>query len=130
MPERESVIDFLSNLQIRVFTWRFGVPVGTDRFGNRYFRDRRHSAGRRDRRWVLYNGASDASKVPPEWHGWLHHSSAAPMKEGDGPFHKPWQQPYVPNQSGTLEAYRPPGHTFEGGHRAAASGDYEPWTPN
>ena len=32
--------------------------------------------------------------------------------------------------TGTALAYRPPGHTLKGGHRAPATGDYEPWTPN
>ena len=31
--------------------------------------------------------------------------------------------------TGTDLAYRPPGHTLMGGHRAKATGDYEPWTP-
>jgi NADH:ubiquinone oxidoreductase subunit len=34
-----------------------------------------------------------------------------------------------PNLTGTPLAYRPPGHTLKGGHRAPASGDYEAWKP-
>jgi NADH:ubiquinone oxidoreductase subunit len=26
-----------------------------------------------ERRWVIYNGYADASKVPPGWRGWLCH---------------------------------------------------------
>ncbi|HMK69215.1 MAG TPA: NADH-ubiquinone oxidoreductase subunit NDUFA12 family protein, partial [Stellaceae bacterium] len=65
----------------RLFTWLRGELVGTDQFGNRYFREKpgrklRRGGGfdSRERRWVLYKGEAEASKVPPEWHGWLHHT--------------------------------------------------------
>jgi NADH:ubiquinone oxidoreductase subunit len=32
--------------------------------------------------------------------------------------------------TGTNRAYRPPGHVLAGGHRDAATGDYEAWTPD
>lgn len=129
MTERISFPTMLANIQIRLFTWRCGELVGTDAFGNRYYRERKPAKGRRERRWVLYNGEPEATKVPPEWHGWLHHSLAQPLKT-DSEFHKPWVQPHRPNPTGSTTAYRPPGHPLEGGHRAAASGDYEPWVPN
>jgi NADH:ubiquinone oxidoreductase subunit len=40
-----------------------------------------------------------------------------------------WQKPAVPNMTGTALAYRPAGALEKGGHRAAATGDYEAWTP-
>jgi NADH:ubiquinone oxidoreductase subunit len=85
--------------------------------------------GRRARRWVLYNGEVEASRVPPEWHAWLHHTVDVPPQLGQWP-HYPWQKEHVPNLTGTPLAYRPPGSLLRGGHRAPASGDYEPWTPN
>lgn len=118
-------------LATRLYTWLRGEQMGADAFGNRYFRDKtgaRRHAGRREKRWVLYNGEAEASKVPPEWHGWLHHTVAAPPPPG-GPKLHPWQKPHEPNLTGTPEAYRPPGHDFRGGQRAKATGDYEPWTP-
>jgi NADH:ubiquinone oxidoreductase subunit len=42
----------------------------------------------------------------------------------------PWQKPHQPNLTGTAQAYRPPGHDYRGGHRAKATGDYEPWQPS
>jgi NADH:ubiquinone oxidoreductase subunit len=127
MKQRISFNTYMSNLQIRLFTWRRGQLVGTDQFGNTYYRDKK-ATGRRERRWVLYNGEPEASKVPAEWHGWLHHTVKDPLKEGSA-FHKPWQKPHIPNATGSLSAYRPPGHTLEGGLRERATGDYEPWTP-
>ena len=51
----------------RLFTWRFGTRVGEDGFGNVYFQTKDGK-----RRWVIYRDLSEASLVPPEWHGWLH----------------------------------------------------------
>ncbi|MBI1208660.1 MAG: NADH:ubiquinone oxidoreductase subunit NDUFA12 [Azospirillum sp.] len=128
MNEPISFFTRLANVQINFLTWRKGLLVGTDRFGNRYFKERRKRDGQRERRWVLYNGEPEASKIPPEWSGWLHHTAADPLPE-DSAFHKPWQKPYLSNRSGSAEAYRPPGHLLVGGQRAKATGDYEPWVP-
>lgn len=129
MAENVSLITWMANLQIRFLTWRRGELVGADRFGNRYFRERKARNGKRERRWVLYAGESDASRVPPEWRGWLHHTFDQPLPEGESPDRPPWRREYEPNASGTLRAYRPPGHAAAGGHRMRATGDYEAWTP-
>jgi NADH:ubiquinone oxidoreductase subunit len=118
-----------------LFTWLRGALVGTDSFGNRYYREkgtkplvRGGGMESRERRWVLYKGTAEASKVPPEWHGWLHHSAKAPPDPGAQP-RRPWQKEHLPNLTGTRLAYRPPGSVLRGGHRPAATGDYEPWMP-
>jgi NADH:ubiquinone oxidoreductase subunit len=114
----------------RLFTWLKGEPVGTDHLGNRYFRERRPPESRREKRWVLYNGEAEASKVPPEWHAWLHHTVVETPGPSAGRPHRPWQKEHQANPTGTIEAYRPPGHVLEGGRRAPATGDYEPWRPS
>ena len=119
-------------LGTRLYTWLRGEQVGADAAGNRYYRDKTGASrgdGLREKRWVMYNGDAAASRVPPEWHGWLHHIVVDAPPPG-GPATKPWQKPHLPNRTGTAEAYRPPGHEFKGGKRAAATGDYEPWTPS
>src|SRR5262249_40927597 len=66
---------------IHFTTWRRGRLVGTDELGNRYYeaRDDRDSYDRgRKRRWVIYNGYADASKVTPDWHGWLRYTFDEP----------------------------------------------------
>ena len=60
----------------QIFTWRKGVKVGEDDQGNLYFRDRQDN-----RRWVIYNGEVEASRVSPEWHGWLHKTWDKPPSE-------------------------------------------------
>ena len=112
-----------------VLTWLRGEQVGVDANGNRYYQERRTPVGRRRRRWVIYNGEDEASRVPPEWHAWLHYT-VNDMPGPDAPPARPWQQEHRPNLTGTDAAYRPPGHTLEGGRRSHATGDYEPWTPN
>ena len=110
-----------------------GEKVGTDVQGNTYFRaKKRHGAdqpfGGRERRWVIYAGANDASRVPPEWHGWLHGSFDG-IPESNLPPARIREMDYTPNATGTLAAYRPAGALERGGKRAAATGDYEAWTP-
>ena len=59
--------------------------------------------------------------MPAEWHGWLHYTIDTALPETGN---RPWQKPHLPNATGTPLAYRPPGHDYRGGHRAAADGDY------
>ncbi|HEY0316586.1 MAG TPA: NADH-ubiquinone oxidoreductase subunit NDUFA12 family protein, partial [Sphingomonas sp.] len=70
----------------------------------------------------------DASRVPAEWHGWLHGTTDVVPDRESPP--RPWQAPTKPNLTGTREAYRPAGALEAGGRRAAATGDYEAWSPN
>jgi NADH:ubiquinone oxidoreductase subunit len=121
-----------ATLGTRFYTWRFGQFVGQDEFGNRYYR---YDQGRpidsnvgSERRWVIYNGPADASKVPPGWRAWIaHNTDLAPSEEEYVP--RPWELPYVPNMTGTPHAYRPRGSQLSTGERPAATGDYVPWTP-
>src|SRR5215470_2081852 len=112
-----------------IHTWLFGEYVGTDQSGNRYYRDKRTKGQKRERRWVVYNGEVEASRVPPEWHMWLHHTTdAVPSPQTSR--RKPWQKPHQPNLSGTLNAYLPPGHALAGGKTPRSTDDYEPWRPS
>jgi len=113
----------MATIGTRLFTRFYGEPVGEDRFGNRYFRHRRDPK----RRWVLYNGQPEASKVPPEWHAWLVQTMDQPPPK-DLP-HRVWQKEHLPNLTGTELAYRPPGAVSHGGKRPKATGDYDAWTP-
>jgi NADH:ubiquinone oxidoreductase subunit len=126
----------------KIFTWWDGATigtalfsalkgehVGTDAQGNEYYRSKVKTPDGLDKRWVIYSGANDASRIPPEWHGWLHHSYDE-LPESHLPPAKIWETDYTPNATGTLAAYRPQGALERGGRRAAATGDYEAWTPD
>lgn len=106
----------------RVFTWWSGSEIGTDKFGNRYYRNKA------DRRWVIYNGTVEASRVPADWHGWLHHTFAEPPTIT--PFKtRPWEREHQPNLTGTAQAHRPQGSLARTGERPPATGDYQAWKP-
>lgn len=108
-------------LNTQFFTWRKGVKVGEDEQGNVYYESRD-----KVKRWVIFNGEAEASRVSPDWHGWLHHTYAkAPTV--DALTHKAWEKPHQENLTGTGSAYMP-----KGSLRAAAPvhrADYEAWQP-
>ena len=113
------------------WTWLYGEFVGDDEFGSRYYRTK---GGKIDpalgleRRWVVYSGVVEASKVPPSWHGWLHHLVDVPPTL-DTVRTYPWEKPHLPNRTGTAAAYRPSGSTLAQGRRPKATGDYKAWRP-
>lgn len=126
----------------KVFTWWNGISpggwfdvkrrseqVGTDAYGNRYFEDRKVSVEGRKRRYVIYKGLAEPSKVPAEWHGWLHYTSDTVPNE-DTDQRKSWETDHKPNMTGTVFAYRPKGSLREGGDRREADADYEAWKPD
>ena len=118
----------MNSIGTRLFSWLRGDLVGSDEFGNRYYREKGVTDPKKGRRWVMYAAEVDASRVPAEWHGWLHRTTDTPPDPNRPK--RPWQIPHIPNTTGTAEAYRPPGHEYMGGRRAKATGDYEPWTPS
>ncbi|MEG9861445.1 MAG: NADH:ubiquinone oxidoreductase subunit NDUFA12 [Parvularculales bacterium] len=107
----------------RFFTWRRGVLVGIDKSGNRYYSEK----GKGGRRWVIYNGVSDASKVAPEWHSWLHHGEDVPPS-GDC-VARPWQKLHQPNMTGTGQAYKPVGSLARSQEQQVMRCGYVPWRP-
>ncbi|GAK44642.1 NADH:ubiquinone oxidoreductase 17.2 kD subunit [Tepidicaulis marinus] len=108
----------------RLFTWRKGRLVGEDDQGNRYFVSKDGS----DRRWVIYNGLAEASRVPAGWHGWLHHVvDVPPSEETYTP--RAWEKPHKANLTGTPGAYKPDGSLANSGGRPRVTGDYDAWQP-
>ena len=116
-------------IETRLFTMLNGEQVGTDTQGNGYYRSKRKARSVREKRWVLYNGKAEASRVPPAWHSWLHYTTDN-IPDDDVGRRWDWQKEHRPNMTGTGRAYRPPGHLLNGGQRDTATGDYEPWQPS
>ena len=101
--------------------------IGQDRFGNTYYEARKTlPVYNRKRRYVVTAHGQDPTKVPAEWHAWLHHTTDAPLDETR---RLPWQKEHQPNLTGTPGAWRPKGHDYSGGQRRVTGGDYEAWTP-
>ena len=106
----------------QIFTWRNGIKVGEDDQGNLYFRDRKDQ-----RRWVIYNGEVEASRVSPEWHGWLHKTWKNPPSEEEI-MRKKWEKPHQENLKGSVLAYAPSGSMRNA--KVKENSDYEPWIPH
>ncbi|MDF1871659.1 NADH:ubiquinone oxidoreductase subunit NDUFA12 [Vannielia sp.] len=110
-----------STLGTQYFTARKGKKVGEDEAGNVFYRNADDS-----RRWVIFNGEVEASKISPDWHGWLHHTYAD--SPADRPLtHKPWEKPHEENHTGTALAYAPAGSIRRA--QPARRTDYEAWSP-
>lgn len=108
-------------LNTQFFTWRRGSRVGEDSQGNVFYRNADDS-----RRWVIFAGESEASRVDADWHGWLHHTWDEPPT--DRPMaRKEWQKPHQENLTGTAMAYAPAGSIRQA--KPADRGDYEAWSP-
>lgn len=87
-------MSFIDNLLIHIFAKK----VGEDQFGNKYFETKGQDYLNRTKRYVIYNGKVEATKVPPMWHAWLHHS-VEELPNTDPKF--TWQENFTPNLTGT-----------------------------
>ena len=104
----------------RIWSYFNGKLVGSDKFGNNYFSNKSDT-----KRWVLYDGEVDSSKVPPEWNGWLRFTS------DDLPNIKKkyfWEKEHVKNQTGTTKAYYPSNSILKNPQKKKKL-DYGQWTP-
>ncbi|MDQ2066790.1 NADH:ubiquinone oxidoreductase subunit NDUFA12 [Xinfangfangia sp. CPCC 101601] len=108
-------------LNTQVFTARKGVKVGEDDQGNIYY----HTVDGK-RRWVIFKGEMEASRVPPAWHGWLHHTWNEPPTKAPLT-HKSWEKPHIENLSGSELAYAPAGSIRRS--QPVERRDYEAWVP-
>ena len=120
----------------RIFTWwdgqtlgtqlwtaRNGIRVGEDDVGNIFYKTADNK-----RRWVIYNGDVEASRVSPDWFGWLHHTWDEPPTERPM-LHRAWERPHEPNLTGTPRAYVPTGSIVRA-ELPVERRDYESWTPD
>ena len=107
-----------------IFSRRHGREVGRDQAGNVYFQHRTNP----NRRWVIYHGSNEASRVPPDWQLWLR-GTIEELPDKVLPPTRRFQKDPTPNLTGTMAAFRPDGALGSGKVRPAATGDYEPWIP-
>jgi len=109
-------------LNTQLFTWRKGVKVGEDEVGNIFYQTKDGV-----KRWVIFNGEAEASRVNPEWHGWLHHTWPDPPNKTPL-IRKSWEKPHQANLTGTNEAYIPAGSLRQAVSQSRS--DYEAWSPD
>ena len=108
-------------LNTQFWSWRNGLKIGEDSTGNRFYQNHDGS-----RRWVIHEGDVDASRVSPEWHGWLHQTYQDPPTVAPLP-RKSWEKEHHENLTGTTMAYAPAGSLRK--KQRALRSDYEAWTP-
>jgi len=108
-------------INTQLYTWRRGVKVGEDDQGNRFYETKN-----KKRRWVIFNGDAEASRVSADWHGWLHHTFDAPPSQ-EPMAHNDWEKPHQENLTGSDLAYAPPGSMRHG--KSTEPSDYEAWQP-
>ena len=83
-----------------LYTVFFGRFVGKDITGNKYYENKK------GKRWVIYKGEINASKITSDWFSWIHHTSNIIPDEKKQKKYS-WQKPHLDNKTGTSNAYRP-----------------------
>ena len=87
-------------LGTRIQIFFFGKFVGKDYMGNKYYQSKL------GRRWIVYNGEVEASKIPNEWYSWMHYINNNIENNHKTKKYK-WQKEHLPNQTGTEKSYHP-----------------------
>ena len=84
-----------------IYTLFTGKFIGADEFGNKYYYNTK------GKRWVIYKNKIDSSKIPAEWHLWIHFMTQnAPINNLNK---YKWQKKHQENLTGTKNAYKPDG---------------------
>ena len=84
-----------------IYTLFTGKFIGQDEFGNKYY------SNRKKKRWVIYKDRVESSKIPPEWHMWIHFLTKNKPVVNASKFS--WQKKHEENLTGTAKAYKPEG---------------------
>jgi len=84
-----------------IYTLFSGKLVGRDEFDNKYY------SNSKGKRWVIYKDTVESSKIPPEWHLWIHFLTD---NKPSGNLNKfKWQKKHEENLTGTAKSYKPDG---------------------
>ncbi len=100
-----------------LYTLFKGKFVGSDETGNKYYSN---SSGKR---WVVYRNRVESSKIPPEWHAWIHFTVKNKPSQNFNKFQ--WQKKHEENLTGTDRAYKPDGSLASDSKKSMKK--YETW---
>jgi NADH:ubiquinone oxidoreductase subunit len=114
----------------QIFTWWHKQTVGTfiytiltgklsgkDEFGNKYY------SNSKGKRWVVYKDNIESSKIPAEWHSWIHFTSKNIPSNELKKFS--WQKKHQENLTGTKDAHKPDGSLLSDSKKNVKK--YETW---
>ena len=103
-----------------LYTKLFGIQVGFDEHGNRYYKN--HDG---KKRWVNYNGDCDASAISPKWYSWLHKTTNSLPKSNEDENNSNYKKYLNSNPTGSVRAYHPNKNV-----NISKYNDYTPWKPD
>jgi NADH:ubiquinone oxidoreductase subunit len=104
-------------------TWRNGVFVGQDSFGNKFYTNKSEK-----KRWTIYKNFSEASKIDPAWHSWIRYTVDKPPSQHTR--RHEWQKDYKENMTGLSNSYTPKAnHAQSGNKKIKLTSDYTSWKP-
>ena len=116
------------SLGTKLYTFFYGNLVGQDDFKNKYYCNSKDCNDLEKKRWVIFNGEVEASKIPPHWHAWLHKSIEAPPLNYTHKYS--WQKEHSANMTGTEEAYYPDSYPLSKSYKKnAIKSEYDSWKP-
>ena len=111
-----------------LYTWFYGKLVGSDENGNKYYANSNNHEDLNAKRWVIFKGEIEASKIPPHWHAWLHKSIDKPPINYKHKYL--WQKNHKENMTGTIHAHYPPSNPLSKNYNPdQIKADYESWSP-
>ncbi len=106
-------MDVLNKIAIKLFNDK----VGSDEFGNEYYENKN-----KKKKFVVYKGLPEATKIPSEWRVWIHSKTdKAPSNFKVKKFF--WQKMHLPNLTGTSLAYKP-------NIKVKSKKTYQAWSPD
>ena len=100
-----------------IYTLFNGKFVGKDKFGNKYY------SNSKGKRWVIYKNLVESSKIPPNWHLWIHYLIKNKPLDDENRFE--WQKEHEENLTGTAESYKPEGSLYSDSKKEMKK--YETW---
>jgi NADH:ubiquinone oxidoreductase subunit len=76
----------------------FGKYVGSDEYGNKYYKSKKNE------RWVIYSTNIEATKISSDWYLWMHHTIDKIPDQKEKKFK--WQKKHLENQTGTSNSFK------------------------
>ncbi len=117
------ILQLLTQIKLFILGSKF---IGTDEYRNRYYESKQADYLGRKKRFCIYSGTVEASKIPSNWHNWMHYSSHEEIKQKK-PF---WAKSHTPNVTGTDYAFQPNRHTQNNIHGKSfidSNTSYQAW---
>ena len=109
-----------------LYTLFYGNLVGQDDYNNKYYCNSKNFNDLSSKRWVIFQGEIEASKIPSHWHAWLHKTIEDPPLSYEHKY--PWQKDHEQNMTGTDKAYYPDSHPLSKAYNdEAIKNEYESW---